>query len=77
MQGVPGPAGPTGPTGEKGDKGDPFTYDDFTPEQLEALFGQPLGAEDAITALAECGILTPAYQDGVFYTDADGSIYTL
>lgn len=23
----------------KGDKGDPFTYDDFTPEQLEALTG--------------------------------------
>ena len=21
----------------KGDKGDPFTYDDFTPEQLESL----------------------------------------
>lgn len=57
--------------------GKSFTYDDFTPEQLEALFGHPLGAEDATTALAECGILTPAYQDGVFYTDADGSIYTL
>lgn len=63
--------------GPKGDKGDPFTYDDFTPEQLEALLGQPLGAEDAIEALAECGILIPAYQDGVFYTDADGAIYTL
>ncbi len=25
--------------GVKGDKGDPFTYDDFTPEQLEALKG--------------------------------------
>lgn len=25
--------------GPKGDKGDPFTYDDFTPEQLEALRG--------------------------------------
>lgn len=32
-QGVQGPAGPTGP------KGDPFTYEDFTPEQLEALRG--------------------------------------
>lgn len=31
--GVPGPRGP------KGDKGDPFTYSDFTPEQLEALRG--------------------------------------
>lgn len=34
-QGVQGPAGPTGP------KGDPFTYEDFTPEQLEALKGEP------------------------------------
>lgn len=28
-----------GPQGEKGEKGDPFTYDDFTEEQLEALTG--------------------------------------
>lgn len=26
--------------GDKGDKGDPFTYDDFTPEQLAALKGK-------------------------------------
>lgn len=25
--------------GDKGDKGDPFTYEDFTPEQLESLKG--------------------------------------
>lgn len=34
-------------------------------------------ADDAIEALAECGVITPAYQDGTFYTDADGAIYTL
>ena len=28
-----------GPRGDKGDKGDPFTYEDFTAEQLEALKG--------------------------------------
>lgn len=28
-----------GPPGEAGPKGDPFTYEDFTPEQLEALTG--------------------------------------
>ena len=28
-----------GPRGERGPKGDPFTYDDFTPEQLESLKG--------------------------------------
>ncbi len=26
-------------TGPKGEKGDPFTYDDFTPTQLEGLKG--------------------------------------
>lgn len=37
----------TGPQGEKGDKGDPFTYDDFTPEQLDDL---ERGAKAAQTA---------------------------
>lgn len=32
--------------GEKGDKGDAFTYNDFTPEQLEALRG-PAGKDGA------------------------------
>ena len=36
--------GPQGPKGDKGDKGDPFTYEDFTPEQLAALVG-PQGPE--------------------------------
>lgn len=34
-----GDRGDIGPQGEKGDKGDPFTYNDFTPEQLAALKG--------------------------------------
>lgn len=32
---------------------------------------------DALAALSKCGIITPAYQDGTFYTDEDGEIYTL
>ncbi len=52
-QGTVGPRGPqglpgeTGPQGEQGPKGDPFTYDDFTPEQLEALTGPqgPIGPQ--------------------------------
>lgn len=32
--------GADGKQGEKGDKGDPFTYDDFTEEQLAALKGE-------------------------------------
>lgn len=34
------------------------------------------GAE-AIETLAECGIVIPAYQDGLFYTDENGAIYSL
>ena len=39
--------------------------------------GSAADAVEAIAALSECGILTPAYQDGTFYTDADGAIYAL
>lgn len=37
--GPQGPKGETGDPGAKGDKGDPFTYADFTPEQLSSLKG--------------------------------------
>lgn len=37
-------AGPPGADGPAGEKGDPFRYEDFTPEQLEALTG-PQGPE--------------------------------
>lgn len=45
-QGETGPVGPQGPKGDagekgeqgiKGDKGDPFTYDDFTSEEIDGL----------------------------------------
>lgn len=35
--GKPGLTGPEGKQGEQGPKGDPFTYEDFTQEQLNAL----------------------------------------
>ena len=38
-QGIQGEKGDTGATGPKGDKGDPFTYEDFTAEQLALLKG--------------------------------------
>ena len=38
-QGPQGIQGKTGPTGPQGPKGDPFTYEDFTAEQLEGLRG--------------------------------------
>lgn len=40
--------GAQGPQGEPGPKGEPFRYEDFTPEQLEALKG-PKG-EDGLSA---------------------------
>ena len=39
VQGIQGPQGPQGLRGEQGVQGDPFTYDDFTEEQLAALTG--------------------------------------
>lgn len=45
-KGETGATGPAGATGPQGPKGDAFTYEDFTPEQLEALTGPqgPAGA---------------------------------
>lgn len=36
---IPGAQGLPGEQGTQGPKGDPFRYEDFTPEQLEALKG--------------------------------------
>ena len=36
-QGETGPAGPKGEEGPQGPKGDPFTYDDFTPSEIDGL----------------------------------------
>lgn len=40
LKGQPGATGNTGDKGDKGDKGDPFTYADFTTEQLATLKGE-------------------------------------
>lgn len=45
---IPGAQGLPGEQGKRGPKGDPFRYEDFTPEQLEALKG-PKG-EDGLSA---------------------------
>ena len=54
-QGPQGIQGPEGPRGYKGDKGDPFTYSDFTPEQLEALTG-PQGEQGPVGPQGPQGI---------------------
>ena len=38
-QGIQGPKGDIGPVGPQGPQGEPFTYEDFTPEQLAKLKG--------------------------------------
>ena len=40
FKGEKGDVGPQGEKGDKGDRGDPFTYEDFTPEQLASLKGE-------------------------------------
>lgn len=51
---IPGAQGLPGEQGARGPKGDPFRYEDFTPEQLEALKG-PKGdkGEDGLSATAD------------------------
>lgn len=64
IQGVPGQTGPQGLQGLKGDKGDPFTYSDFTQEQLDALKGQK----------GDTGETGPAGQNGTNGADGQDGI---
>ena len=58
--------------GPKGDKGDPFTYEDFTPEQLESLKGPkgdigepgPQGETGPVGPQGESGVPGPAGETG-------------
>lgn len=58
--------------GPKGDKGDPFTYEDFTPEQLESLKGPkgdigepgPKGDTGPVGPQGEPGVPGPAGETG-------------
>lgn len=56
---------------EVNDKGEPTAWEAFWLSELEA------SGIEALETLAECGVIVPAYQDGVFYTDASGAIYVL
>ena len=66
QDGAPGETGPQGPAGQdgaQGPKGDPFTYDDFTPEQLEALRG-PQGIQGPPGQDGEPGVTGPEGPQG-------------
>lgn len=61
----------------KEDVDNKFIEVDNSLSQLSEEIRNVADEAEAIVALSECGILTPAYQDGTFYTDADGAIYIL
>ena len=46
-------------------------------EEFAAKLAEEIPAVEALVSLSECGIITPAYQNGTFYTDAYGVIYVL
>lgn len=73
LQGVQGEQGIQGIQGLKGDKGDPFTYADFTPEQLASLKGDKgdTGEQGIQGEKGDTG------QDGATFTpnvDAEGNL---
>lgn len=63
-KGETGARGPQGPQGERGEKGDAFVYEDFTPEQLEALRG-PQGETGARGEKGDTGPQGERGADGV------------
>ena len=70
-KGDKGDTGAAGTDGAKGDKGDPFTYADFTPEQLAALKGAKGDKGDRGETGAD-GV-TPTLSIGTVTTGAAGS----
>lgn len=60
-KGDQGPAGETGERGDKGEtgaKGDPFTFEDFTQEQLDTLTEGIAGAAEGISSITDSEIDT-------------------
>lgn len=53
------------------------TVEGVLPDETGNVDLPEYGASDALVTLAELGIVTPAQQDGVVYTDNDGKIFVL
>lgn len=64
--------GTKGDTGDPGEKGDPFTYDDFTPEQLAALKGDK-GDTGATGQDGHSPVVTASKVDDTTTVYVDGS----
>lgn len=69
----------SGVQGPKGEKGDPFTYEDFTPQQLEALRG-PQGIQGPQGLAGQTGATGPQGPAGAsvvsitLHSDTEGNI---
>lgn len=50
---------------------------DLYPVIEQYIVEHEIGGIEALETLTEHGITTPAYHNGVFYTDASGAIYVL
>lgn len=75
IQGEQGIQGVQGIQGEKGEKGDPFTYSDFTPEQLEGLRG-PQGIQGVQGDQGPQGPSGATGQNGISITTATSGTTT-
>ena len=69
----------SGVQGPKGEKGDPFTYEDFTPQQLEALRGPqgiqgPQGLAGQTGATGPQGPAGPSVVSITLTSDTEGNI---
>ena len=81
-KGDKGDKGTDGAKGDKGDKGDPFTYSDFTPEQLAALKGAKgdkgdkgdPGAKGEAGTNGKDGLTTTISVNGNTYTHVNGTV---
>lgn len=71
LKGEKGDTGAKGDTGEKGDKGDPFTYSDFTPEQILELQKPATDAAELANQAAENANTAAAEIDSKIATKQD------
>lgn len=52
-------------------------YSDILEKFKNEILGEAADQTNALTALAELGLITPAQQNGTFYTSPAGEIYTI
>ena len=52
-------------------------YSDILEKFKNEILGESADQTNALTALAELGLITPAQQNGTFYTSPAGEIYTI